>query len=162
MVHVARLAVRFSCAAMLVFLTAAAPLAPPTPRVAGADPLNVVKALGVALNAHDEAAVMSLMADGAAVQEDRAPQDRQQIQGWVGELVREDIHVNLVGEPRMTVSTSARAGRLVSWRAELALQPFRAEGLASVGATLAAVVTDNKIAFLRIAPDADWPHTSAR
>jgi hypothetical protein len=116
----------------------------------------VVRSLDDALNAHDSAAVLVLLADGATVQDDRQPQSRQQIQGWVAELVRQEVRLDLIDEPEVSYQPAPPDVTLVTWQARLDLHMYRALGLRFVPATLHASVARDAITFLSIRPDPNW------
>src|SRR6185312_13444733 len=103
--------------------------------------VELVRTWNNALNRHDPNAVMALMAAGASVQVDREPQQPEQVRGWIEELIREDVHIDLVGPPRINLGTRARYpnGSGVTWRARLSLDRYRQSRLQWVDAELDAV-----------------------
>ena len=122
-------------------------LAHDAPADAGA--VVTVRSLESALNAHDSESVVGLFASTANVQNQHPPQTHEQIQGWIDELIRQDIHLAARGKP-------SESGTEVTWRVWLDLQMYRALGLAFVPATLRAQVVNRGITFLSIRPDPDW------
>jgi hypothetical protein len=142
---------------LLTWLLVASPLGVAADSAAST-PVGLVRAWDAALNAHDPQAAMALMADGADVQADRAPQQPEQVRGWIEQLIRENTQVDLIGMPQIDSSTSDRYGRetTVTWRARLSMDRFRQSGVQFVDATLGAVVVDSRITFLSVRPDAGW------
>ena len=116
----------------------------------------LVRSLDYALNAHDANSVIDLLGDGATVQDDRYPQTRQQIRGWVEELIRQQVHVELIEQPTITYAQVPHAATQVAWRATLDLHMYRALGLPFVPAMVRARVVDGMIAFVSIRPNPDW------
>jgi hypothetical protein len=119
-------------------------------------PTAIVRSLDDALNAHDANAVLSMFAKDAVVQEDRRPQTPEQIQGWVEELIRQQIRLDLVDQPSISPDVSTRHATTVTWRARLDMQMYRAMGRRYVPATLRAIVVDGQVAFLSIRPEGTW------
>jgi hypothetical protein len=109
------------------------------------DPVPVVRAFDAALTSHDVDTALGLFDQGAAVQVDREPQTRDQIRGWIEQLIRDDVQLVLVGEPRVGSTAGPRGGAAVSWPSRL----YTTDG-AWVVAGVAAVVVDDKLIFLRI------------
>jgi len=142
---------------MLLLLAAPAPAAADRPDP-GSNPVGVVREWDAALNAHDTQAAMALMAVGAAVQADRAPQEPDQVRGWIEQLIRENVQVDLIGSPQVDSTVSARFGAAtnVTWHARLSMERFRLSGAPSVDATLGAVVVDSRLALLSLRPDPAW------
>jgi hypothetical protein len=116
----------------------------------------LVRSLDAALNAHDSNTVIDMIAPGAAVQEQRQPQSSEQIRGWVDELIRQQIQVELIGQPWVTYVDVPHRGTSVTWRARLDMQTYREMGLDFVPAFLRATVVDGRLVFLSIRPDDNW------
>jgi hypothetical protein len=129
---------------------------PAAPEVADPAATALVRSLDAALNAHDSQTVVNMFAPGAAVQEDRRPQSSEQIRGWVDELIRQQIRVELIEQPWLTHVDLPHIGTSVSWRARLDMQTYRDMGLDFVPAFVRATVVDGRFAFLSIRPDDNW------
>lgn len=120
----------------------------------------LVRSLDYSLNAHDANSVLDLLGEGATVQDDRYPQTRQQIRGWVEELIRQQVHVELIDQPTITHAQDPHAPTQVAWRATLDLHMYRALGLSFVPAMLRARLVDGTIVFVSIRPNPDWVPTA--
>src|SRR4051794_19626147 len=98
-------------------LALAAPILGAAESSAGAGPVDVVQAWNEALNRHDSDAVMALMASGASIQVDREPQQPEQLRGWIEQLIREDVHVDLLGPARVNPASVVRysSGLTIAW-----------------------------------------------
>ncbi len=114
---------------------------------AAPDGAPVVRTLQGALNAHDTDAVMNVFAPGATVQGAREPQNRAQIRGWVEQLIREDVRLELGGQPQ--------DGSTLNWPGRLHLDRFGADGY--VDARVQARVADGKIRSLTIRASSPAP-----
>src|SRR5690348_13338012 len=68
-----------------------------------------VRSFDDALNRHDVPKAMEFVADGATVQQRDRAQTRGQIRGWIRELVRQNVHLELIGDPTLS-SAPARSG----------------------------------------------------
>ena len=140
-----------------VFLLAA-PILGAAESTASTGPAEVVRRWNDALNRHDPDAVLALTAADAAVQVDREPQHPEQVRGWIEQLIREDVHVDLVGAPRINLGSMVRypSGSTIAWRARLSLDRYRQSSLQWVDAELDAVVVDSRITFVSLRPDPSW------
>lgn len=118
-----------------------------------ASAMGEMRSLEHALNAHDSASVLALFADGATVQDSRQPQSREQIRGWIEELIRQQVRVSLVGQPSVTHMSEPSDTIDVAWRATLDLQVYRARGFEFVPATLRAAVVHRAIIRMSLHPD---------
>jgi hypothetical protein len=128
----------------------------PQPQAADPSAVATVRSLDDAINAHDAEAVMDMLAVGAVVQDQRMPQTQEQIRGWLGELIRQQIRVELVDQPLISQEAAPRGGTSVTWHARLDMQTYRELGLPSVNAMVRATVVDGQIVFLSIRPDDNW------
>jgi hypothetical protein len=129
---------------------------PAAPDLADPAAAALVRSLDAALNAHDSQTVVNMFAPDAAVQEDRRPQSSEQIRGWVDELIRQQVRVELIEQPWVTHVDVPRRGTSVTWPARLDMQTYRDMGLDFVPAYLRATVVDGRVAFLSIRPDDNW------
>ena len=113
-----------------------------------------VSALVAALNAHDIDGAMALFADPATVQDDRQPQTPEQIRGWLGQLAREDLRLDLRGQPTITAGVARQPSESVVWPATLGRTRDRqVGGVEHLDATVRAIVVDRHLSFLSIRPD---------
>jgi hypothetical protein len=111
----------------------------------GNDPRLVVRAFAADLNAHDTEAALVLFGDSSTVQVDREPQSREQVRGWIEQLMRNEVRVELIGEPRLGVRNGPRGGTTVTWPARLSSREH-----SGVDAGVSAVIANDKLIFLRM------------
>jgi hypothetical protein len=116
----------------------------------------LVRSMDAALNAHDTASTLGLFAEDASVQDERQPQTHEQIEGWIDELIREQVHLQLVDQPQLVTLETPRAATQVTWLATLDLRMYRSLGFASIPARLRVRVADGTIIFMSIQPDPEW------
>jgi hypothetical protein len=109
-----------------------------------------VSTMVAALNAHDVDEAMTLFADSATVQEDRRPQTPEQIRGWLGQLARENLRLDLRGRPTVGPDQARARGESVAWSATLWRTRDRQSGPEQINATVRAIVLDHRVAFLSI------------
>jgi hypothetical protein len=109
------------------------------------DPRLVVRAFADDLNARDAEAALRLFGDSATVQVDRDPQSREQVRGWIEQLMRDDVRVELIGEPRLGVRNGPHGGTTVTWSARLSSRAQSGED-----AGVSAVIANDKLIFLRM------------
>src|SRR5579871_3808751 len=90
----------FGMAFAALIMTCCAP--PAAPGVDDPEATALVRSLDAALNAHDASSVVDMFAPGATVQQDRGLQSPEQIRGWVDELIRQQINLELLDQPSLT------------------------------------------------------------